>query len=805
MGRPQDVVFGWVATVSFVAISLFSLDLFYPLIALLGGSLLFGLIWLLVPRNKTSCGDGLSRADLQLLLLLIVVGLVFRVGPYPYVVGGEDQGVYVNMSYAIDRENGAFHTDPVRSRLTDPQLVEAYDRANLWHWDAADPGAGVFLPGIYVKNLENSEYVFQFYHLHPLWMSIFGSVLGGLDRLYALTFFSILSLIAFYLLTLELFENRLLAFFAGFFLALNPLHAFFSKFPVAEVVALAFLTSGFYYLVRYHRRARRGDDDWRYLLISALLLGCMFFTRISGFMYMPTIWLILMVAVAFEEGQRTRRRLVSYCCGVGILFVVSVAYGLNFSYPYARDIYAMSFSRLLGPEWLVRLFLLLFLLGAGTVAALILLRNEIWGRRFRVLLQKGLPLFPWAFILVGILGLVKVYQLAWGGGDFSYWVIPYWDLAGKGLDSVLRSSLFVAGAYVSPPVAILALTGLFCRAQSRYLTLILAFLLQFVVYAAFLQWVMPYQYWWGRYLLSQIVPFSILVAMAGLLAWWIRPIGRKVAVVLVLSAAGYFLYFTVHQRLGKEANGAYPALEEIARGVDENDLIFMKQGSFEQLDPIRVPLIYVFDKRLVVYENASTVEHYLVRYQQEGGPFEDFFILSPWKTESPMFELVVETVYREGHFERAALIPKRFSYQYEFPLFLYRIREEGFGKEVLEEWVNLSLVKEGFHEDDVWTRGDSKLTGFRIGVGDKRYIVLESRGWNPYRDEPEKLELSVTVGDQVIRLDHQEGLQYFFEIPSGLTEITSLTIHSSTFVPKELGMNDDNRRLGIDFKSISFE
>ena len=36
-------------------------------------------------------------------------------------------------------------------------------------------------------------------------------------------------------------------------------------------------------------------------------------------------------------------------------------------------------------------------------------------------------------MLVGILGLVKVYHLAWGGGEFSYWVIPYWDLAGKGV------------------------------------------------------------------------------------------------------------------------------------------------------------------------------------------------------------------------------------------------------------------------------------------------------------------------------------------------------------------------------------
>ena len=122
-----------------------------------------------------------------------------------------------------------------------------------------------------------------------------------------------------------------------------------------------------------------------------------------------------------------------------------------------------------------------------------------------------------------------------------------------------------------------------------------------------------------------------------------------------------------------------------------------------------------------------------------------------------------------------------------------------------EEWVNLSFTKKGFYDDGVWTRGEASLTGFRADVTSRRFIVIETWGWNPYRDDPEKLDLRISIAEQTLRPHHQEGFRYYFEIPLGLTEITSLEVHSTTFVPKEHGINNEERRLGIAFKSISFE
>jgi hypothetical protein len=140
-------------------------------------------------------------------------------------------------------------------------------------------------------------------------------------------------------------------------------------------------------------------------------------------------------------------------------------------------------------------------------------------------------------------------------------------------------------------------------------------------------------------------------------------------------------------------------------------------------------------------------------------------------------------------------------------LFLYRVREGEYGEGDLRELTDLALLKEGFHDDGMWTKASGgTLNGFRVDLANKRFIVLETHGLHPFKYDAEKLGLWIEIGDLALFQHHQEGFRYFFEIPTEVNEIESVTIHSTTFVPKELGINDDDeRRLGIDFRSITFE
>jgi hypothetical protein len=153
------------------------------------------------------------------ILMLLLIALLFRSEPYHYVAGGQDEGVYVNMSQYYDKYGKIFITDETRENLTD-ELKKSYDSMNLRienrnNVRVEDQKEGAYLPGVYVKDQQNSEYVFQFYQLHPLWMSIFGKIFGDENRVYSLVFFSLLSLVAFYLLAFEFTKRKGLAFCAG--------------------------------------------------------------------------------------------------------------------------------------------------------------------------------------------------------------------------------------------------------------------------------------------------------------------------------------------------------------------------------------------------------------------------------------------------------------------------------------------------------------------------------------------------------------------------------------------------------------
>src|SRR5262249_9412998 len=187
---------------------------------------------------------------------ILLIAACFRALPYLYIPGGQDQGIYVSMAPTYERTGSPFYVDSLRITLQHLGLGKYYDKYSIartfpksaFFYDIAHHARytknkyeGWYLPGIYISDLEQSKYVFQFLPLHPIWMAIAGRILGWSNEVYALVCFSLFSIAALYYLTFELTRGRLLpSCLVGIFLATNPLHAFFSKFPVSEVVFLAF-------------------------------------------------------------------------------------------------------------------------------------------------------------------------------------------------------------------------------------------------------------------------------------------------------------------------------------------------------------------------------------------------------------------------------------------------------------------------------------------------------------------------------------------------------------------------------------
>ena len=162
----------WLSATSLVAVGLLCVEIFDPLRAVAGGFLLTFLFWSFRPVDAaTNALSSESARHALPALALLALALFFRADPYLWVGGGQDQGVYVSMASHYAETGSPFITDAARDSLS-AELTETYDRNNIivLGGDQFVVGEyeGRFLPGVYIKSIEQSQYVFQFYPVHPL-------------------------------------------------------------------------------------------------------------------------------------------------------------------------------------------------------------------------------------------------------------------------------------------------------------------------------------------------------------------------------------------------------------------------------------------------------------------------------------------------------------------------------------------------------------------------------------------------------------------------------------------------------------
>ena len=664
-------------SISFTSIGLLVFNKFHPYSAAVSGVLLAGItVKFLSLKIRWLPG----RIPVVLLIILLAA-LIFRVDPYLYLPGGQDQGLYVSMSATYEKKGSAFITDKVRKKAIESGLEEYYDRFNQHHRANAVKGEyeGVHVPGVYIKDLSASLYVYQFYPLHPLWMSLTGKFFGDSNRVYSLIFFSLISIVGFYLLCLELTEgNKTASALVSIFLALNPLHAFFSKFPVTEIVALAFSCLGFLYLIRYYQKASKGHLMHFYLILSAGLFTCMFFTRISGFLYMPFFYLFTIITILFEKDKSVRKHLIFYFISIFILYAISVVYGMNYSYPYSHDIYRGSFKHIFHNDWEIKLswliivailFLPIFWLLKERIAKLIF----PFRKNFSALVYS-------AVLIVIIMASYKAYLLAFTDTYAGDGWIGGWEMAGTGWKSLAHANVYVVMLYLSPFGFLLFLYAnirLMLKQNNNVIWMAFAvFLAMFWYVGTVMRFTTPYHFYYGRYFLSEIVPYSLL-AIAIVCGDLINRNQRSKIISITICAliAAYFGYFTVHQFSKKSGDGAYAPLKQIHDHMEENDLLLMYKKDFAgEIAYIKLPLSYYFNLNVCEFEKIVDLEIFIKKNFLD--KFGSVFILSNEAVQFPFLISVDEIHYKQGWYDKGQKkIPTKLNY-WNFKFYLYKLDEE---------------------------------------------------------------------------------------------------------------------------------
>lgn len=754
---------------------------------------------------------GLSP-DWRHLLVLTLLCLFFRLPAYHYVLGSQDEGLYVNISHYIERTGGIDVRDTALDKLKGSPYTETY---------LANNRVGEsFLPGVYAPSDRGGALEFQFYHLFPIWMALFIGLFGTEFGVYALTFFGWLSVIFFYRLALTVSGSRRVALVAGLLLALNPLHAFFSKFPVTEVPTLAFSLIGFTYLAAFWSFSKLPENR-RLLWISGLCFGALFITRISGFMYLPFFLALAVSSVVMDSDPGRRKAISIWVLGVIVLYGLSVLYGLRWSSQYAAAIYELSFDRIFRNHWRAGITAIAAIGMLGWLLIAFLARSEN-GRKHmgNYLIRPGRQVVGIVLVLGIVIALLQIYRLGWTD-HFSQdaWLSGRWGLAHSEALAVKSSSLFALIVYLGPflPACFLAL-ALRTKKDPR-LEFLRLFAAGFFVYAVALLWNLPYGPYYARYLLSETVPYMILFAV---LAWSAMSLGRWKRFI----KWGFFLslaYMSIASaaQLGKSENeGLYGNLKQLLTPVDSGDLILIDeaQSGYPTADEIKAPILYIFDDNIISVLNASLENRsYLAALDAH---YDEIFLLSPSAKLPVGFESLGSTRIMNWAFKWSYLYPRRLELRGNKRLYLSRLIRPVLPLSVEQRfdstgrWNN--WLSSGWGDPEPW--GTWSLGRHAELAIDPRQLPVPQSGLRLHFD------VNVFVTEQhprqriLVSLDGAPGEVYTVKFPGTTTEfdvdIPPAKLASARMIrirfelpdavsPQAVGLGIDRRPLALGLKTVT--
>ncbi|HJP97613.1 MAG TPA: hypothetical protein VJ862_03520 [Rhodanobacteraceae bacterium] len=748
-------------------------------------------------------------------VLLILVALIFRLPAYHYVLGGQDEGTYVNVAHYINDTGGIAVHDRTKQELEGSPFLDNYIAEN-------QIAGGTYLAGVYKRSYKNGKLEFQFYHVFPVWMALFDGILGSAAGVYALTFFAIISIILFYRLALLLTGSHRAGLAAGGLLALNPLHAFFSKFPVTEVPTLCFALIGFLFLAAYWPAAPESRPHKGWLFVSVLAFLCVFTTRISGFMYVPFFIALAWAALIFDSDRARCRALRFWAVGVTGAYLFSVVYGLVWSHSYAHDIYRLSFAPLLGTYWKAALAVACALFAVVWVSLTWMVRNESLRARLARWFERPRDWVPtivvWGALL---LGLVKIYRLAWTSRYVSDpWLGTMWRVADVGRTSVEASSLWTLVVFLGPFLVLAFLLLATIRKHEPRIAFLFWFVAGFFAYILLLQWVVPYVPYYSRYLLSELAPYTILFVVC---VWsGLRPnMPRKLLTVAIAVSALYAAGLSAAQIGKNEYEGAYTELARAIAPVGPSDmvLLYLQPNSPFDQDQIKTPLLYTFHRQTVTVSTSDLTDAaYLAKLDSL---CNNVFLLTEGGGYAPAgFELVASTQFNIRRYQWNHTYPRKLGPPSDVVLNLYRMEHprlpEGTPLGFATNGVAVGWLESGWSAPEGWgTWSSGKQAILRIdlrGLPDGHAplaLHVDAQAFVGPRYPVQRISVEVNgepAGQYVVRYPNKD---FSMHIPLGQVDAESARMIRVVFdlpdaqSPRSLGVSSDMRNLALGLVSVS--
>jgi hypothetical protein len=572
--------------VSLTSLALVCLEAFRPLPVLVGAVASLAASTLFLRRNRPDAT--LSRSDWGA-LALVLLACALRYNCSVYIYGGQDPGVYTNASsYFADHGTWILKDELLDSFEGRPDLREYYITRTLRGVTQNAPNSwyGNMLPGFYLKDLEKNEWVAQFYHINTVWLSI-GQWLFGIEwKGLTLALLSSLTVLAAYILAVRISSSSRAGLAAAFLLSTNAAHSYIGTFPVSEAVAGFFFLSALAML----------SSGWFYTSILPFL--ALFLTRITGFLTAP----LILISLAWIVVKRRDVRAVWTGLGIIAAYAASFVWGLSYSPTYARDIYRGKFgipTQLLDDAPIVFVVAGLVWIAGGLLA---LRCRHLLTPIGKVCLRYKTQIAITAIVL--ILGAVAArgYLLAFTDHYAQHrWFGTRWNMADRGLTSVRYLSIYTFMLMLSPLGLAAFIVGLAhigksaCQRASLAPIAVCAF--GFFAALTIKQLTTPYLYYFGRYLVSELLPLAILCGVVTVDSIAQRlPRFRGAVLSLYCITVCALLFPALNARLKlREGHQFYEAMSCIDQLTPGRSIILIDKTDFAEA-PIVTALRFTFGK-----------------------------------------------------------------------------------------------------------------------------------------------------------------------------------------------------------------
>lgn len=559
--------------------------------------------------------QGVSRYEWGA-VAIVVVALLLRCNVGIVVYGGQDPGVYTNIASEFSQHGSVV----IKDRLLDefegrPDLREYYVAKSL-RGVSRDPDGnwiGNMVPGVYLEDLDSNKWVAQFYHVNTVWLAIgqwiFGGEWGGLT----LAFLSSLTCLAAYLIASRISQSRAAGLAAAALLATNAAHSYIATSPVSEAVA------GFFFLSALSMLTAR------WYMLSVVPFTALFLTRITGFVTAPIVMLSLAWIVV------KRRDVRAAWSGIALLsaYALSVLWGLSFSGPYARSIYR---GKLGIPSWLLEYAPYAFVgvgLGWGLFCLVALrYRRHVrmlcrWIVRYRTQLTVA--------IICSVLAVVSCRGYLLGFTDYystNRWLAVRWDIAAHGVKSLRYLTVYSLLLMLSPIGLAVFVIGLGYVGRLAFGRAVVAPLamcsIGFFAALTCKQLTTPYLYYFGRYLVSELVPLAIVCGVLAVSALAKRAPRWKTMILTAYCGIVFVLLFPSFQARLKIREGQqfFEAMSCIDQATPGRAVILIDKKDFPEI-PVVTALRFAFQKATFSlieqeYGNAERLDDLIAHLKSRG-------------------------------------------------------------------------------------------------------------------------------------------------------------------------------------------